>query len=117
MGRRIAADDKGLEGPHRPERYNGNEVIVRADDALFALDLSRQVIGEECASGACAMLREMLRLARSREGNRLLRPDLSMRMRVARAHHLALVLEDLDVIDVRAGPETLVFLRPDIHDA
>jgi hypothetical protein len=38
-------------------------------------------------------------------------------MRVAAAHHRALVLEHLDVADVRVRPERLGLVRPGLHHA
>ena len=42
-------------------------------------------------------------------------PDLAMRVRVAAAHHRALVLEDLHVRDPRLLAEARDFVRPGVH--
>ena len=39
-------------------------------------------------------------------------PDLSVRMRVARAHHGAAILEDLHVADLRTGAQLYKLIRP-----
>jgi hypothetical protein len=46
-----ATDDHRLEGPDGPEGNQRNEVIIGADEALFALEFERQVIGEQRATG------------------------------------------------------------------
>ncbi len=44
-------------------------------------------------------------------------PDLAVRVRVARAHHRAAVLEDLHVADPGAAGQLGVLLGPDVHHA
>ena len=46
--------------------------------------------------------------------NRLVRPDLAVRMRIARAHDLAAVLEDLYVVDVVKRTQSLGFFAPGV---
>ena len=93
-------NDERLEWPHRPEGDERDESVVGADDALVALDLEREIVGEQRTLVPRVILRESSRLMRWLARHRPLRPDLSVRMRVAAPHHLALVLEDLHVTDV-----------------
>jgi hypothetical protein len=58
----------------------------------------------------------VLLLARDVHRHVLGRPDLAVRVRVARTHRGAAVLEDLDVADARVGAELLDLLRPDLDD-
>ena len=53
--------------------------------------------------------------ARHLAGQALLRPDLSVRVRVAATHDTAFVFKDLDMIDVRQGAQAEVFLYPGVH--
>ena len=48
-------------------------------------------------------------------GQRPSRPDLAVRSRIARPHLLASILEDLHVVDGRAGADGFILLGPGIH--
>ena len=106
-GHSPAGDDERFERPHGPVRYDRHEVVVLLDDPL---PLVVQVVEQD--SGTL----ESLLLARDDRGHVLGRPDLPVRVRIARAHLRSSIFEDLDMSDVRVCAELLVLLRPGLDD-
>src|ERR1044071_9783518 len=88
-----------LEGPDRPERDEGAEMIVSRKEAVFTFVFLADVIGQQ---GALVLV-EIVMLRRKfldwLVGNMTARADLAVRVRIGSAHHFAFVLEDLHVID------------------
>src|SRR2546421_10655391 len=63
-----------------------------------------------------AILPERRQLPTGKVWQRSIRPNLAVRMRIARAHHLAAVLEDLHVINPWNFPKRAVLFDPAVHD-
>ena len=104
--------DHRLEGPDRPERDDDDEGFVRVDGALGELLLQGGVAAEQTGSVGerepferGRLLAQLVRHARAR-------PDLAVGMGVARTHHLAPVLEDLDRMERVPGGEFDELLTP-----
>ena len=111
-----ARDDHRLEGPPGPEGNQHHPVGVRAHDALAVRQLPRQAVAEQVRPPRFempALARETAAGKRRQVGGG---PHLAVGVRVAAPHHLALVLEHLDVGDVCARAQPRVLLRPRVHD-
>ena len=106
-GSLSASDNQGFEGPGCPVRHDCDEVLVLDDDPIpFGL----QIVGENRSPP------EVLLLSRDDRRDMLGRPDLTVRMRIARTHLLAAVFEDLDMADARVCAELRVLLGPCLDD-
>src|SRR5579885_2224410 len=94
-----AAAYQYLKWPHRPEWHQNYETFIRTNNphlfALFKFDVvakqTRSVLFE------IRLLRQELATGHLR--HRTCCPNLAMRMRVARPHHLAAILENLHMAD------------------
>src|SRR3954468_13753547 len=99
------AADQHLEWPHRPERHQHHESLVRNNDSRFYVFLELHIIAKQTTSmlRRVALLRRQF--ARRRLRYRTGGPNLAMRMRVACPHHFATVLKNLYVTDARDRAE------------
>ena len=114
--RRAACYNHRLERPNRPERHHRSEFIVFANDTLLFFFFDFQVCAQQTGSMCPLKLRQrrllLCRLIRQRS----VRPDLSVRMRIARAHHRAAIFKDQYGIDPVLAPQRLILLGPHIHN-
>src|SRR4051794_27112791 len=100
-----AAADQHLERPHRPERHQYHESLIRNNDPRFFVFLEFQIIAKQTTSMFPGVALLPRKFARRRLWYRTRRPDLAMRMRIAGAHHLAAILKNLYVTDARHRAE------------
>src|SRR6266403_589936 len=111
------AQHQRFEWPNRPERHNYSKSIVLADDAQVQLQLQLQVVAQQAGMFLRVILPERRQLPSGKVWQRSIRPNLAVRMRIARAHHLAAIFENLHVIDPRNFAERDILLDPGIHDS
>src|SRR5438093_12993182 len=101
---------------HGPEGYNNDELVVFTYDALAELDLSGDVLAQQAAAARRAMTREGELLASRLVGNVRRRPDLAVRVRIARAHHLAAVFAHERVLHPRMHRHRGALVAPRLHE-
>src|SRR5215472_15985537 len=94
----LAADQQ-LKRPYCPERHQGNELLVFTDDPLARRMLEFDVLTEQASVFLTKVFIQPQLLFERLVRNRVIGPDLSMRMWIAGTHHLASILENLDVIE------------------
>jgi hypothetical protein len=90
-------------------------VLVDVHEALLRIDLLRSVRAQQTRVGPRGVLALRGRLFHQQIRRRSLRPNLSVRMRIAGAHHRPAILEDCHGIDRRDGAELGVLLRPHVY--
>src|SRR5579862_1690547 len=112
-----ARDYQHLEGPDRPPRHDGDERIVRKDDALVTLQFLLGVRAQQAFVACGPIGAQAQRFFEELVGDVELRPNLSVRVRVARAHHRTAVFENRYGVDVRNAGELRVLIGPAIDDA
>src|ERR1700688_10243 len=95
------AADEHFERPNCPEWHHDNESFIRRNDPGFLSFLQLEIVAEQTTAVCLGIAVLRRKLARRRLRNGAGRPNLAMRMRIACAHYLAPVLEDLDVADSR----------------
>ncbi len=110
------AQDHRFEWPGRPKRHQRGEVLIVADDSILALQLDVEVIAEQRSAFPVRVALHVKQLFRRLAGYVALRPDLPVRVRIAAAHDLTLVLEDLHMVDVFHRTEVRILFRPYIDD-
>src|SRR5271166_2850561 len=91
---------KNLEWPHGPERNQRHKMLVFANHPLTGSALQLDVVAQQATAVALLVVGQCGLLFPWFVGNRIVGPDLPVRMRIAASHHLATVLEDLHVIDL-----------------
>src|SRR5258706_390890 len=111
------AQHQRLEWPNRPERNDHGKSNVLADDPEVQLQLQLQVVAQQARMFLSAIIPERRQLSTRKVWQRSIRPNLAVRMRIARAHHLAAIFENLHVIDPRNLPKRDILLDPGIHDS
>ena len=102
-----ASDDQGFEGPVGPVRHDCDEMLVLDDDPI---PFGFHIVGKNRSPP------EVFLLSRDDRRDMLGRPDLTVRMRIARTHLLAAVFEDLHMADARICAELRVLLGPCLDD-
>lgn len=100
-GNMTAAQDQGLERPHRPVWYQSNETLVFANNPLSPLQFEIQVGAKQAGAVRSLVLAHGRLFARRKVWHFPVRPNLSVRVRIARAHLDAAILENLHVPDPR----------------
>src|SRR5947207_14979350 len=95
----FLANDHHLERINRPVRNEHYEMIVFDDNSLTAFAFNVRVIAQQTTSLFLLVFSLRPYLFRRFVGNAFACPDLAMRMRVARTHHLTPIFEDLNMID------------------
>ncbi len=116
-GNRPLRKHEQLERPLRPERHQRDPVIVRGDDTLSGLQFRLRVVDEQRPAMSRLVLPLTLQLVLDFIRHDAGRPDLPVRMRIARAHHLAAILEDQHVSEVATRIELGELRSPGTHDA
>src|SRR5215469_107256 len=113
----AATAHQNLERPDGPERYQADESFIFENHSRLRCLLECNVIAQKAAATCfpIAVLgpKFFLRLSR----NRCCRPDLAMRVRIARSHHATTVFEYLDVVDFLSGAEFTKLIDPDLDNA
>ena len=108
-------DHHRLKRPHRPERHHRQERLVLFHHALAARLLQARVLAQQARAALFPPLQQRSLLLGDFVGQRVARPDLAVRVRIACAHHGAAVFEDLYVVDLGPRAEFQVLLHPRIH--
>lgn len=115
-GDALLGDDEDLEGPASPEWDDCDESIILTDDALFGFHLELDIVFEHVSALLLMILLHVFQGSLGLFGDKLGRPDLTMRVRVRATHHSAFVLKDLNMIDVIELAEGGIFFRPSIDN-
>src|ERR1700722_7988006 len=101
--------------PHRPERNHSDKACIRRHHT-FARPLLEREVGTQKHRVLLRKVRLLTREFRHNLiGDRLAGPDLTVRMRIACAHHRTTILEDLHVADVVARTQLNGLFDPRIH--
>ena len=93
----LVRDHQNFEWPHRPEGDYDSEELVHTNHASSLRFLQTQVFAEHAFAMIPLELEHGTLLAGGIVGYSLVRPYLAVRMRIAGSHHLAAVLENLNV--------------------
>jgi hypothetical protein len=110
----AARHDERFERPHRPERYQGDEMVGPAHQPFALLRLALQVLAQETAAVRGAVLVEGEALSCGFVRHAFGGPELSVWVRIAGAHLRATVFEGHRVADPRQRGGGRVFLGPQI---
>jgi len=100
VGDVVLTTDQQLKWPNCPERHQGNELGIFANQTFAGRTLQFKVITQETAPPTFPVLQQRSLFLARFVGDCLVGPNLSVGMQVTGAHHLAAVFEDLDMIDV-----------------
>src|SRR5437588_12091626 len=93
----VLAHDERFEGPHSPKGDDDGKRIVLANHALVASHLQLQVIAQQAGMFFRVIRQQRFVFACRKIRERSVGPDLAVRVRVAGAHELAAILENLNV--------------------
>jgi len=96
-----SAADQHFEWPNCPEGHQHNKCLIRNYDPRALARLQFKIIAEQTSAVALEIAELRRQFARGRLWNRFRRPYLAMRMRIASAHHLAAVFENLHMANSR----------------
>src|SRR5512146_2830158 len=108
-------EQQRFERPHSPEWHHDHEIVVLADDAFSQPSLEPSIIAQETTRVFVAIVLKRTLLFSGFIWNSSIGPDLAVRVGIAASHQRATVLKDLHVIDISAGTDLTVLLRPDIN--
>ena len=111
----LFADEHRFEGPDRPERHDRGELIIFADDAVLLFLFDLQIFAQQTSSMLPLVRCERRPFLGRFVRHRGVRPDLSVRVRIASAHHRAAIFKNQDGIDSVFGAPQLILLGPNIN--
>jgi hypothetical protein len=104
-----------FERPDRPKRNECTEAVVLTNQPISRLQFQREIIAEKARAmvGVVFALRRIFfpRFVRGIQ----VRPDLSMRMRIACPHQSASILKNLNPINKGLGAEFLKLRDPHVN--
>ncbi len=109
------AENERFERPHRPEWHDHGKRLVLANNALVSLKLQLQIITQQARMFFCAIAAKGFVFARRKVRQRSSCPDLAMRVRVAGAHQLAAVFENLDMANPGKVRERRKLIGPSVN--
>src|ERR1035441_2364702 len=112
----AARHQEDFEWPHSPPRDQSHEVLILKDDSLIGGPLRFNVVAEQAVAGAGKMVALCVGLGGWFVGHKAGGPDLTVRVRVAGAHHSAAILKDLHVLDPVQTAELNILAGPCFDD-
>ncbi len=110
-GKMAPGEDHRFERPNSPEGNHGCESLILRHHPL-ALEFKSEVVAEKAAPPFLQPIRLGLLFLPDFIRNPVICPDLAVRVRIACAHHLTAIFEDLNISHPRHRSELFILLTP-----
>ncbi len=110
-GKMPFGDYDRLKGPNSPEGNQCCETVILGHHPL-ALPFQSEVVAEQASPPFVKPVSLRMAFLPDLVGNPVIRPDLAVRVRIACAHHLAAIFEDLNISHPGHRSELFILLAP-----